>query len=100
MTAKESWDSNALLADTAPELERALTQGTEPRPRFEPDELRRETVKVSMRDGTQLATDIYYPPHLPAPAIAMRTPYGKSTEKNIAIARSFAQHGYVFLAQD
>jgi len=32
---------------------------------------------VSMRDGVRLATDVYLPPALPAPAIGVRTPYGR-----------------------
>ena len=44
-----------------------------------PAAISRETVLVPMRDGTRLATDVYRPPVGRAPAIALRTPYGRAT---------------------
>ncbi len=62
------------------------------------------SVMVSMRDGTQLATDVY----LPAaggepvegrfPVILTRTPYNKGG--NRSLGDYFAARGYVFVAQD
>jgi predicted acyl esterase len=67
-------------------------------PRFDASELRRETVFVEMRDGIRLATDLYVPPRTPAPAIAMRTPYGRAASAELLTA--LAQQGYVVVAQD
>jgi uncharacterized protein len=69
------------------------------------DEVVVETnVRVPMRDGVSLATDIYLPPRVgQAPdqrwsTILMRTPYDKHGAK--ADAEFFARHGYVFVVQD
>jgi len=67
-------------------------------------------VRVRMRDGVLLATDIYLP--APAaqtgaariPAILERTPYGKSQDgtrhASIEVANLFASHGYAVVFQD
>jgi predicted acyl esterase len=48
-----------------------------------------------------LATDVYLPPVLPAPAIAVRTPYGRAAmEKLVGAFVSFARRGYVVISQD
>ena len=68
-------------------------------------------VMVAMRDGTQLATDIYRPAQGGKardgrfPAILMRTPYNKEVRARAfsgsqAPARYFASHGYVVVMQD
>src|SRR5581483_242147 len=51
-----------------------------------------------MRDGVRLATDLYLPPSLPAPAIAMRTPYGRAA--STGLLEQLAENGYVVVAQD
>jgi predicted acyl esterase len=89
------------LTAVAPELERILTLGggaTGPASRFSDSEIRRETVWVSMRDGVRLATDLYLPPSIPAPAIAIRTPYGRTQRAETFTA--FARRGYITVAQD
>ncbi len=70
----------------------------------------RRDVRVRMRDGVLLATDIYLP--APAaernaarvPAILERTPYGKSQagtrHASIEVATRFASHGYAVVFQD
>src|SRR5688572_19624121 len=91
-------DGSRRLADVAHELEVMLTRGAIPPARFTPEQVARRTVFVSMRDGIRLATDLYLPPLLPAPAIAIRTPY-----KRAVYAQTFmacAQRGYVVIAQD
>jgi uncharacterized protein len=56
-------------------------------------------VKVPMRDGVALATDIYRPKDgAPAPVILIRTPYKKELEE--LRARNFARRGYVCAVQD
>ena len=57
-------------------------------------------VMVSMRDGVKLATDVYLPAKLDGklPVILTRTPYNKAGTKKHG--EYFAQHGYVFVAQD
>ncbi|MBL9129562.1 MAG: CocE/NonD family hydrolase [Verrucomicrobiaceae bacterium] len=59
-----------------------------------------ETVMVTMRDGVKLATDIYKPAGSAEklPVILTRTPYNKSGAKKHG--EYFAQHGYIFVAQD
>lgn len=59
-----------------------------------------ETVMVTMRDGAKLATDIYQPAGNTEklPVILTRTPYNKAGTKKHG--EYFAQHGYIFIAQD
>jgi hypothetical protein len=65
----------------------------------------RENVMVAMRDGTHLATDIYFPSHAGAPVegrypvILNRTPYNKATAAN-QLAAMFVPYGYVVVIQD
>ena len=61
----------------------------------------RRDVRVRMRDGVQLATDVYLPAQAPpvrVAAILERTPYGKSQDgtrhASIEVANLFASHGY------
>jgi uncharacterized protein len=92
----ESWP--APLADVAPDLA-AVLAGTRPATHaWEPGAIGRHTVFVPMRDGTRLATDVYRPPVSQAPAIALRTPYGRATMA--AAFLSLAQAGYAVVAQD
>lgn len=86
------------LTDVAPDLKRILESEPHTPARYEASAIRRETLFVAMRDGIRLATDLYLPPELPAPAIAVRTPYDRTqlAEKLIP----FAQRGYVVIAQD
>jgi uncharacterized protein len=85
----------------APELERCLMQTTVETPAlFTTQEIRRETVWVSMRDGVRLATDLYWPPRRPAPTLAMRSPYGRAHPRMLDVFIAFAQRGYIVAAQD
>ena len=62
-------------------------------------EIKVETVMVSMRDGVQLATDIYRDDATnAAPVVLMRTPYNKDRAKGAA--QQFAAAGYVAVVQD
>jgi predicted acyl esterase len=67
--------------------------------------LPRENVMVAMRDGTHLATDIYFPAMNGAPVegkfpvILMRTPYGKTLEAG-TVSRWFVPSGYIVVIQD
>lgn len=86
------------LADVAPVLA-AVLAGTRPAARaWEPGAISRQTVLVPMRDGIQLATDVYLPPGGPAPALAMRTPYGRGTLRDLFL--SLASAGYAVISQD
>lgn len=70
---------------------------------FKPAGIRaRYDVKVLMRDGVSLSADIYYPkgPVGPYPVVLSRTPYDNTNEKMVDDAVFFAQHGYVYVAQD
>jgi putative CocE/NonD family hydrolase len=59
---------------------------------------------VPMRDGVALAADIYRPEKSregqPFPAILLRTPYNKATEKMIETGKWFAGRGYAVVAMD
>jgi putative CocE/NonD family hydrolase len=63
-----------------------------------------KSVRVAMRDGVQLSTDLYFPvtPNVKErfPAILIRTPYSKSQSWNVSDAKRFAVHGYVVAVQD
>src|SRR3984885_5902421 len=64
--------------------------------------IRREAnVRVPMRDGVTLATDIYFP-DAPGkfPAILVRTPYNRATAQSVPQGEWFAGRGYVVLQQD
>lgn len=87
-----------LLAATAAA---ALVAGTHaassavPQLRFEFD------VRVPMRDGVALSTDIYRPQGPgPFPVIVIRTPYDNNAEANVQDAVYFAERGYAVVLQD
>ncbi|MBI5387055.1 MAG: CocE/NonD family hydrolase [Verrucomicrobia bacterium] len=59
-----------------------------------------KNVMVPMRDGTQLAANIFLPKDGgPFPVILMRTPYGKMDEK-FGEARRYCPAGYAMVVQD
>lgn len=89
------------LADASPELARILkrSQILTP-PRFAVSDIRCETVMVAMRDGVWLATDVYLPPVVPAPAIAVRIPYSRGLDHYVGAFVSLARRGYVVVSQD
>ncbi len=84
------------------------------------DSLVEHNVKVPMRDGIQLACDVYRPAQsgqfltAAAPVILERTPYGKGNPSRSEVSRKtlgrakeraevaafFVQHGYVVIFQD
>ncbi len=61
--------------------------------------------RMPLRDGTQLAMDLYYPARdgkkveEPLPVVLWRTPYDKIASTG-PIARYFASHGYIGVSQD
>lgn len=63
-------------------------------------------VMIPMRDGVQLATDVYRPAvdgvavTEPLPLVLTRSPYSKERERDVATAENFARHGYVAAIQD
>jgi putative CocE/NonD family hydrolase len=62
-----------------------------------------EEIMIPMRDGIQLATDIYRPPPTlkpPYPVLLQRTPYSKRNKAFTGHAQFFAQHGYLVALQD
>jgi hypothetical protein len=65
-----------------------------------------KNVMVPMRDGVQLAADIYFPSMNGKPAeeqfpvILERTPYDKSLPKTVAQGKYYARRGYVTVFQD
>lgn len=65
-----------------------------------------QNVMVPMRDGSKLATDIYYPMKNGnrvagrLPAVLMRSPYDKENELTLPMVKFFAQHGYLSVIQD
>jgi putative CocE/NonD family hydrolase len=62
-------------------------------------EFKTEMVKVAMRDGIKLATDVYRDDAgKPAPVVLIRTPYDRT--KQAASSERWVKAGYVFVAQD
>lgn len=60
--------------------------------------IKKETVKITLRDGVKLTADVYRPDKDGKfPVILQRTPYGR--EKAFE-ATAYAKRGYVFVAQD
>ena len=51
-------------------------------------------VRVPMRDGVELAADLYQPVSNPVGTILVRGPYGRSTLMALPMARIFAARGY------
>jgi uncharacterized protein len=61
---------------------------------------RQFNVRIPLRDGITLAADVVRPAKLPAPAVVMRTPYGRGGERQSARAEVYAKAGYAFLYVD
>lgn len=58
-------------------------------------------VKIPMRDGIELSTDIYMPEgDSPNPTILIRTPYHNNNEAAVEDCMYFASRGYAVAAQD
>ena len=61
-------------------------------------------VRVSMRDGVELATDIYCPvdAHGPWPVLLLRTPYGRGNVESEAYVHPawYVNRGFVVVSQD
>lgn len=61
----------------------------------------RSNVKVPMRDGVSLSTDIYLPKASGTfPTVLIRTPYNNNTGEMIRKGRRLANNGYAFVIQD
>jgi uncharacterized protein len=89
------------LDDIAPDFAELLRQpGKLAAPRFTVPDIRVETVMVPMRDGTRLATDIYLPAKLPAPAIVTRGPYGRGSDPSAGTFLALARRGFAVVSQD
>jgi predicted acyl esterase len=89
------------LSATAPELAEILARNELlGAPRFAVSDVTCETVQVVMRDGIRLATDVYLPPLATAPAVVLRTPYGRDADGVVPTFLSLARRGYVVAAQD
>ncbi len=62
---------------------------------------REDNVRIPMRDGVTLATDIFRPDAEGRfPALLVRTPYGRATTRSVPQSYWFAERGYVVLQQD
>ncbi len=89
------------LADVSPELERILVHNVvDSAVSWLPSDIICETTYVRARDGIRLATDVYRPPVLSGPVIAMRTPYGRAVDGFVGLFLSLARRGYVVVSQD
>jgi len=55
---------------------------------------RRFNVRIPLRDGITLAADLVLPAERPAPAVVMRTPYGRGGDRATERADAFANAGY------
>lgn len=95
-----NWLSRPLVEVSA-DLARVLARSVIHTPaQYGVSEIQCKTVMVAMRDGMRLATDIYLPPALPAPTIAVRTPYGRGADLFVGAYLSFARRGYAVVSQD
>ena len=56
--------------------------------------VRRFNVRIPLRDAITLSADLTLPPALPAPAVVVRTPYGKTGERQSKRAAVLARAGY------
>jgi uncharacterized protein len=63
---------------------------------------RRREVGIPMRDGVELAADVYLPAEEsgPAPCIVEVTPYGKDNGFTVSDAELLQSHGYAFVSVD
>jgi predicted acyl esterase len=61
---------------------------------------RRFNVRIPLRDGVTLSADLALPGALPAPAVVVRTPYGKTGERNSQRAAMLAKAGYACASVD
>jgi len=62
--------------------------------------VRRFNVRIPLREGITLYADLALPELLPAPAVVMRTPYGKTGEWQSERGAVFAKGGYAFVLVD
>lgn len=100
-TERNSSRSSGPLESICPSLSKVLERSViRTRARFAPYQITCTTQMIAVRDGVRLATDIYLPPRLPAPTVAMRTPYGRAEDSNVATFMAFARRGYAVVAQD
>ena len=89
------------LADAAPTLQHILKRSLiHTAPLFAVSDIRCQSVMIAMRDGVRLATDLYLPPALPAPSVAVRTPYSRAMDAYAGVFLSLARRGYVVASQD
>jgi hypothetical protein len=65
-----------------------------------PEIARRFNVRIPLRDGVTLSADLTLPPELPAPAVVIRTPYGKSGEMQAKRGDTLAGAGYATVFAD
>lgn len=61
---------------------------------------RRFNVRIPLHEGITLSADLTLPESLPAPAVVMRTPYGKSGEQQSKLGATFARGGYALIIVD
>ena len=66
----------------------------------ETEVIRRFNVRIPLREGITLSADLALPGSLPAPAVVVRTPYGKTGERQSKLARMFAKAGYAAVHVD
>jgi putative CocE/NonD family hydrolase len=90
--------SRALSILLLPFLLASQTRFAAPSPRYQVDI--EQNIRVPMRDGVRLATDIYRPAGVGGklPAIMIRTPYNRKSAATEA--RMFAGQGYAVVVQD
>ena len=62
--------------------------------------VRRFNVRIPLPDGITLSADLALPESLPAPAVVLRTPYGKTGERQSKLASVFARGGYAAVMAD
>jgi uncharacterized protein len=62
--------------------------------------VRRFNVRVPLREGITLSADLVLPEKLPAPVVVVRTPYGKTGERQSQRGGALAKGGYACMHVD
>lgn len=89
------------LDHIAPDLARILKRPESLGPaQFNVSDIVVRRVMMPTRDSVLLATDVYLPPEVPGPTVAVRTPYGRGLDSYAGGFLSLARRGFVVVSQD
>jgi len=109
--ARQTCEGKCSADNSSREAPRAPLASAIPPPQARFEVRREDSLRIPMRDGVFLSTDVYFPITPAAetatstklPAILIRTPYGKRGEflqRPVPIPQMFAGQGYAVVVQD